>query len=264
MGFVDAKHKAVLARLEVIRNEQISPNFRRVTVGGPDVAKIVDAGFDHWFRLFLPQEEGETSFDLPERVDLLGYLKYLRMPGESRPHLRNYTVRSLSHETNEIDIDFVVHGDEGVATRWATRTVPGDKCALIDQGRGYHPGDGADEYLLASDETGLPAVLGILDDLPRDARGVAYIEIPDAADAQPHDAPVAVDVRWLVRAPGARPGSLALSTAMDWMPAGGTVSAYVVGEQSLPTQLRRHLVTERNVPKKSIVFSGYWKLGQSH
>jgi len=264
MSFADAKKMTTLAQLEVARTERISPNFVRVTLVGDDVARIPNHGFDHWFRLFLPQEDGSTDFDVPERYDLLGYLKYLRMPGPTRPHQRNYTVRELRHKANELDIDFVVHGDEGVATRWATRTQPGDRVALLDQGCGFDLVDSADEFVLAGDETGLPAVVGVLNSLPRDARGVAFIEIADAADQQPVDAPDGMHVEWLVRAPGARPGSLALERGLAWSPTGTNVNAYLCGEQALAAGLRRHLVNTHGVAKKSVAFSGYWKLGAAH
>ena len=46
-------------------------------------------------------------------------------------------------------------------------------------------------------------------DLPRDATGAAYLEIPHADDAQDTGAPAGVAVHWLVRQNGDRPGSLA-------------------------------------------------------
>ena len=263
MSFSDGKKGSTLCVLEVVRTERISPNFMRITLGGEQLKPLQKHGFDHWFRLFLPQEHGETSFDLPDRVDMLGYLKYLRMPGSVRPPMRNYTVRDYRPETLELDIDFVVHGDEGLATRWATRTVAGDKVALLDQGRAYEGSDDADQHLLVTDETGLPAVAGILRDLPRDARGIAIIEIPDAADAQAVDAPPAFDVRWVVRPAGDKPGTAALEAARQLPVPSGSISVYVVGEQSLPVGLRRHLV-EQGVPKKSIQFQGYWRLGKGH
>lgn len=260
MSFQDAKKGSTLCVVETVRTERISPNFIRVTLGGEQLAPLPDHGFDHWFRLFLPQEEGETSFDLPERADLVGYLKYLRMPSATRPHLRNYTVRSFRPEARELDVDFVVHGDEGVATRWAQRTQPGDRVALLDQGRGYDAPAGADFHLLAADETGLPAVAGILRDLPRDARGLAIVEIAHADDAQDCGAPDGVEVRWLVRGDGERPGAAALAGVEAWTPpAGAVVSAYLVGEQQLPAGARRHLVAH-GVPKANIAFSGYWRL----
>ena len=259
MSFSDGKKGSTLCVLEVVRTERISPNFMRITLGGEQLKPLQKHGFDHWFRLFLPQEHGETSFDLPDRVDMLGYLKYLRMPGSVRPPMRNYTVRDYRPETLELDIDFVVHGDEGLATRWATRTVAGDKVALLDQGRAYEGSDDADQHLLVTDETGLPAVAGILRDLPRDAIGRAFIEIVHADDAQDTGAPDGFTVTWLVRAPGARPGSLALDTVSDWTPPTTNLLAYIVGEHALPTGLRRSLVA-KGIAKKSIIFSGYWRL----
>lgn len=264
MSFTDAKNGSTLCVVDVVRTERISPNFIRVTLGGEQLGPLPDHGFDHWFRMFLPQEEGETSFALPERVDLIGYMKYLRMPSATRPHLRNYTVRDFRPGELELDVDFVVHGDQGVATRWVQRARPGDTVALLDQGRGYDAPDDTDYHLLATDETGLPAVAGILRDLPRDAQGLALIEIADAADAQACDAPDGVELRWIVRDPGVRPGALALDAVRAWEPpAGATVSAYLVGEQQLPVGARRHLVA-LGVPKSRIAFSGYWRLGRAH
>lgn len=264
MSFSDARKHNTLAVVDVVRTERISPNFMRITVGGEQLDPLPEHGFDQWFRLFLPQEEGETSFNLPNRVDLIGYLKYLRMPGETRPHMRNYTVREFRRDQRELDIDFVVHGDEGIASRWATRAQPGDTVALLDQGRGYDYPEDTESHLLVADETGLPAVVAILRDLPRDARGVAYIEIPDASDAQETEAPDGMEVRWLVRNPGYRPGSLALDEVRRRPLPEGRLAAYLVGEQALPVGLRRWLVAEHDVPKRAISFVGYWKLGKAH
>lgn len=259
MSFKDAKKGETLAVVNVVRTARVSPNFVRVTVGGDQLAAIEKKGFDHWFRLFLPKEEGETSFNLPNRADMIGYLKYLRMPAATRPYLRNYTVRDFRPGELELDIDFAVHGDEGIATRWATRTQPGDTVAIIDQGCGFDVDPAVDFHLLVADETGLPAVAGILRDLTRDAIGTAFIEIVHADDAQDTGAPDGFTVTWLVRAPGARPGSLALDTVSDWTPPTTNLLAYIVGEHALPTGLRRSLVA-KGIAKKSIIFSGYWRL----
>jgi len=259
VSFKDAKKGETLAVVNVVRTARISPNFVRVTVGGDQLAAMEKKGYDHWFRLFLPQEEGETSFNLPNRADRIGYLRYLRMPAATRPHLRNYTVRDFRPDVLELDIDFAVHGDDGVATRWATRTQPGDTVAILDQGCGFDLDPDIDFHLLVADETGLPAVAGILRDLPRDAVGAAFIEIVHADDAQDTGAPEGFSVRWLVRDPAARPGSVALEAVTAWGLPTTELSAYVVGEQALPTGARRSLVA-RGVAKKAITFSGYWRM----
>jgi len=260
MSFRDGRKLTTLAVVETVRSKQISPHFVRVTVGGEQLDALEHRGRDHWFRLFLPHEDGATSFALPNRLDMMGYLRYLRMPKATRPHLRNYTVREFRPQDRELDIDFVVHGTEGVAGPWALRTEPGDRVALIDQGCGYDAIPGVTAHLLAADESGLPAVAGILRDLPRDATGAAYLEIPHADDAQDTDAPDGVDVHWLVRPHDARPGSVALAEVMAHDLPAGPLSAYVVGEQKLPTTVRRWLTGEKGVPKANVTCQAYWRV----
>lgn len=250
-----------LVHAEVLRSERISPNFVRVTIGGDDLRRFEGKGFDQWFRLALPVDDGAGLERLPQRVDKRGYLKYLMLPKTSRPVIRNYTVREFRPESAELDIDFVVHGTEGVAGPWSVSVEPGERIAFIDQGCGWKPVP-ADSYLLVADETGLPAIAGVLRDLPRDAVGHAVIEIPDAADAQETGAPEGMTVHWVVRT-GGRPGELALSTAQS-LELAGTPYVFVVGESALATGLRRWAVGERGIPKTHVTFCGYWKLGAAH
>jgi NADPH-dependent ferric siderophore reductase len=250
-----------LVHAEVLRSERISPNFVRVTIGGSDVRRFEAQGFDQWFRLALPVDDGTALEKLPQRVDTRGYLKYLMVPKTTRPVIRNYTVREFRPEVAELDIDFVVHGTDGVAGPWATSVEAGAPVAFIDQGRGWKPVP-AESYLLVADETGLPAIAGVLRDMPRDAVGHAVIEISDAADAQDVAAPNGINVHWVVRA-RERPGTLALATAQS-LEIVGTPYVFVVGESALATGLRRWAVAQRGIPKTHVTFCGYWRLSAAH
>lgn len=268
MSFHEARRASTLAVVQVVRADQVSPNVRRITVGGPQLAPMPSLGYDQWFRLFLPNGSGQTSFALPSQLGLIGYLQYKRMPEAVRPVLRNYTVREFRPAQLELDIDVVVHGapddpHSGVANRWAQLAQPGETVALLDQGTGYAFADDTTEHLIVGDETGMPGILGILRDLPRDARGLAVIEVPDAADVQPVDAPSGIEVRWLARANAERPGTPALAVVRGWAPEHPeTTTAYIVGERELPTSARRHLVS-LGVPKSRITFVGFWRLGRA-
>lgn len=242
----------------VVRRELVTPHMVRVTFGGPDLERFTFRGFDQWFRLAIPVHEADRFDNLPQRYDLAGYLRYLTLPKGTRPVIRNYTVRDFRTEPLELDVDFVVHGTDGIAAPWAAAAEPGDTVALIDQGCGWKPVP-ADWVLLVADETGLPAVAGVLRDLPRDTTGVAIIETFDARDRQPLDPPAGVTVRWVERAPGAEPGfaALPLLRQLEFPP--GAPSAFAVGESGLATGARRHLVGERGVPKGDVTFCGYRK-----
>ncbi len=269
MSFHDAKNEhSTLCTVQVVRTARVSPHVIRVTVGGEQLSTLPDLGFDQWFRLFLPNETGDTSFDLPTKLGLIGYLQYKRIPEAIRPVLRNYTIREFRKAQLELDIDFVVHGDaddaaSGIANRWAQRAQPGETVALLDQGVGYGFDAETTEHLIVGDETGMPGIVGILRDLQRDASGLAIIEIPHEDDAQAVDAPIGMEVRWIVRTPQTAPGAAALAIVKEYVPASpATLSAYIVGERELPTGARRHLVAA-GVPKSRILFVGFWRLGKA-
>jgi Siderophore-interacting protein len=255
-----------LVHTSVVRRELVTPHMVRLTFGGGDLDRFEFQGFDQWFRLAVPTHETGDRFDnLPSTFGIGGYLKYLTTPAGTRPAIRCYTVRDFRPDVLELDVDFVVHGDEGIAGPWAVGVEPGTPradVAFIDQGCGWKPVP-HDEVLLVGDESGLPAVAGILRDLPRDARGHALLEVFDAADKQPLDAPDGVEVHWVVRSPDAPPGSVALPalSVLDVAPL--RTYAFAVGESDVATGARRHLVNHRGMPKQHVTFCGYWKRGKA-
>lgn len=247
-------------QLEVLRNERISPSIQRVTVGGPDLAKFTPLGADQWFRLFFPREAGR-EFRLPTASSNLWYAQFLAM-GRNKPRVRNYTVRAFrGGAAPELDIDMVAHGDHSPASGWANHAEPGDKLGILDQGRYFNPPKDASELLLVADESGLPAVMGILETHRPQVPVRAFIEVPDPADAQTvPDGLQNVEVIWLPRKDQrAKPGELALHEAKRAKPPAPDGHTFVVGESGLPTGLRRHLVNLVGVPKNRVSFVGYWR-----
>ncbi|MFD7310696.1 siderophore-interacting protein [Promicromonospora sp. NPDC059942] len=274
---------------EVVSTKQVSPNMMRVTLGGDELDRFTPAGYDQWFRLFLPRA-GQDMLRLPTRTSGLWYAEYLTTPKARRPWVRNYTVRAARPDLNELDVDFVLHaGDDapdgsaghdgehvgghaaghaaGPGAGFAQAAEQGLRVGLLDQGVAYNPRHDHDWTLLVADESGLPAVAGICESLPDDARGLAVVEVPTAADTQEFRAPAGVEVRWVVRSdadPHAVPGQAALAElcALD-LGHTGDVYAFTIGESALATGARRHLVGERGVPKAHVDFVGYWRHGRS-
>jgi NADPH-dependent ferric siderophore reductase len=261
-----------LLTLHVMRRQVITPNMARVTLGAGDIVKFVPMGFDQWFRLFIPIAEDETLSRLPQKLNMLAYAKYLTISKTRRPVLRNYTVRAYREggpAGPELDVDFVLHGDAaagtaGPAASWAARCEPGDAVAILDEGIGFVQPAGTDSVLLVADETGLPAVAGILASLPADTVGIALIEVPTRDDIQNLGGPSGVDVRFVVRADAhATPGRAVLAATEALPPIGERCFAWTVGESALVAAARRHWVAT-GVPKDNIMFCGYWKASQHH
>ena len=65
-----------------------------------------------------------------------------------------------------LTLDFVVHGDDGVAGPWAAPVAPGDVLVFEGPGSGYRPDPAADWHLLVGDESALPAIAASLEAVP--------------------------------------------------------------------------------------------------
>lgn len=260
-----------LVHLTVLRRERLAPHWMRITLGGGEIADFRPMGFDQWFRIFLPLGGDEGLDRLPAKANkLFGYLRYLRIPDGVRPVMRNYSVRAFRPATAdsdaELDVDFVLHGSAedgtaGPASRWAETCEPGESVVLIDEGLAFNPERGTDRVVLVADETGLPAIAGVSASLPSRATGLAIVEVPSAEDALEFEHPAGITVRWIVREHDVKPGTLALQTLRDASLPDAPFHAYIVGEQALPTEARRHLVTDRGVSKDLVSFCGYWRVG---
>ncbi|APU16116.1 siderophore-interacting protein [Actinoalloteichus fjordicus] len=245
--------------MTVDRVVDLAPNLRRITFHAPGFHTFGLTGPDEYFGLLIPPRHG-AALAMPD-ADRLNVRQAIRgISPDERPELRWYTVRALRADVGEIDVDFVLHGDTGPASRWAGAALPGAVAGFRAGTSTYRPRTGAGLRLLAADETALPALSSILESLPHDDVDVrAFVELPAADYRQPVDSPI--PVTWLYRGSDA-PGSRLLDAVRD-IPLDGLGYAWACGESALATGLRRHLVKERGVDRRRIMFSGYWRLGRS-
>lgn len=228
---------------------ELSEHMRRVTFRAPEFATFAVTGPDECFGLLMACDR-ELVMPAEDRINVRSSLR--AMPEDQRPDLRWYTVRHHRPHASEIDVDFVVHGDAGPGTRWARRVEPGWRAGFRAGGSAYRPPASGD-VVLAADETALPALGAILETEQRPLR--VYVEVPDASFRIPLDG----DVRWIYRGTGEPGAALLGSLAATEL---STVDyGWACGESGLATGVRRHLVKDRGVDRKAIMFSGYWKVG---
>ncbi|BCJ57515.1 siderophore-interacting protein [Micromonospora endophytica] len=206
-----------LFTVEVRAVRRLSPSFVRVTFTGPDLDRFADNGYDQRIKLALPLP-GQRLVHLPQGPDW--YARWRALPEQQRNPIRTYTARAVRPQLNEVDVDLVLHGDGGPATRWARRVRPGDEIAILGPDSAYDGDHGGVEFrppstgclLLAGDETAVPAISNICARLPFDAQGRVLLEVPEAADVLPLVAPPGVRVTWLPR--GADPYGARLVAAV--------------------------------------------------
>ncbi|MDT0445651.1 siderophore-interacting protein [Streptomyces johnsoniae] len=252
--------------VHVLRADRISPGFVRVTVGGAALTRFAGGGRDQRIKLFLPHP-GQPRAVVPRGAGAGWWPAWQRMSPGERATMRTYTVREHRREPDELDIDFALHGDVGVASRWAARAVAGDELTLLgpveedNGGVDFRPPPEADWVLVTADATALPAVEGILAWLPPGIGAKVWIEVDHAADRRELPTKADADITWLVR--GEAPGASVLDAVRNAAFPGGTPYAWLAGEASTVRGLRRHLVNDRGVDRRRITFTGYWRRGTS-
>lgn len=244
--------------MEVVAVEDLSPTFKRITFGGGDFAKFQDsAAVDKYVKLLLPQTPGLTPpFELETLRETL--------PKDQLPLRRTYTVHSVDEAAQTLKMDFVLHGDQGLAGPWAAQARVGDLVQFSGPGGKYQPDATADWHLLAGDEAAIPAIAAALEAMPADAVGHALIEVATADDEWELTAPTGVEVIWLHRGGPFTPQTSLLEQAVKDLPwRAGRPQLFVHGEREIMKPLRMYFTDERHVPRTDMSLSAYWAYGRA-
>ncbi|MEW2139383.1 siderophore-interacting protein [Streptomyces sp. NPDC005409] len=241
----------------VVRTERLSPHMVRIVLGGEGLAGFGAGEFtDHYVKILFPAEG--VSYPSPWNLEQIR----ADFPRAQWPRQRAYTVRSWDAAHRELTLDFVVHGDEGLAGPWAARVEPGELVRFLGPGGAYAPDPAAGWHLLVGDESALPAIAASMERMPVGARVHALIEVEGPRDELKFATPDGVVPVWLHR--GGRPVGEALVEAVTALEFPSTdVHAFVHGEAGFVKELRRHLRLERGIPRERLSISGYWRLGET-
>ncbi|MEV0674480.1 siderophore-interacting protein [Mycobacterium sp. NPDC050441] len=258
---------------QVVRREQLTDHMVRLVLGGNG-----ENGFD----TFSPNEFSDAyvkivivadGVDVPALPKPLTLDSFQELPAEQRPTVRTYTLRNVDTDRGEISIDFVVHGEQGVAAPWAAAVQPGDPAYLMGPSGAYTPDPAADWHLLAGDEAALPAISTALESLPDNAIGRVFIEVAGPEDEVELTAPDGVQVTWIYRGgpadlvgddqAGDNAPLIAAVKGAAWLP--GQVQVFIHGEaQAVMHNLRPYIRKERGVAAKwAASISGYWRRGRT-
>jgi NADPH-dependent ferric siderophore reductase len=237
-------------RLLTVKNAwHLTPNMIRVTFAGPELAGFPTGREGGNCKLLIPEPD-ETRAAFAKRLE-----------GGPAPVRRTYTVRACRADVQELDIDFVAHGDNGPASRWATQAQPGDFLGFMGPSPSKVTEFNADWYLVAADPSALPVAAAALEAMPRDATGVAVFEVTAPEDQQQINAPAGIEMHWLFHPDPTQPSTRQedFIPIMDWPE--GHVQTCIAGESTVVRSLRSFLHQEKALPRSDTYISGYWKIG---
>ncbi|CAH1693062.1 Siderophore-interacting protein [Hyphomicrobiales bacterium] len=244
-----------ILRLQAIRD--LTPHMRRLTLAGDDVARFAPLDALHVNVLVQRPELSEPQWP---RVGPDGLIAW--SDPSTRPAFRKYTISAVDLPAGTVAIDFVLHPDAGPGAALAERAVIGEEVGTIGPGGGGLVA--ADWYLLAGDETALPAIARMLAHLPPTARGLAFIEVADEREIQPLEHDTQIRVAWLFRN-GAMAGTTPLLIdaveAAVFPTDGSRVYVWVGCEFDAFRAIRTHLRAGRGLRKDEHLVVAYWRRG---
>ena len=236
-------------------SEALTPRLVRVTVGGSELAGMTIEQPAASVRLLLPPP-GLTGLVMPTWNG-----NEFLLPDGTRPVIRTLTPRRLDPVAHTLDVEVVVH-DSGALAAWATAARPGDRAAVSGPGRGYTIDPGASDYLLAGDETAIPAMSQLLEHLPSTIPVRVLIEIADPSARLALPDRDHTDARWLDLPAGSSPGA-GLVEAVATADLDADTKVWVAGEAAAMQRIRRVLFEDRGLPRSRAAVRGYWKHGRT-
>lgn len=242
----------------VARTEPRSPYLTRVTLTGDALEGLEVAEPAASVRLLLPRAD-TGALELPT----WNGNEFLDADG-NRPRIRTLTPLRFDPDALELDVEIVLH-DDSPLTRWITGAGPGTVAAISGTGRGYDIDPDVSEFLLAGDETAVPAISTIVPELPADARVRVIVEVRDAQaqldlPAHPH-----ATIEWVERPSGAAHGDAMVDAllSIDRGTLPDDVQVWVAGEAAAVQRIRRHLKDEVGLGRSQATVRGYWKHGRA-
>lgn len=239
--------------LRVLSHHDVTPRMRRIVFSGEDLDYVATSTNLH-VRLLIPAEDrSEPEWPTLGRDGLIAW------PDPARLVSRRYTIRRFDLRESTITVDFALHHNAGPGADFAARAQPGAVVGMIGPGGGSVPLD-RDWYLLAGDETALPAIARILESLPEGARGTALIEVEDPGERQELAAPAAFDLRWLYRD---RDPATALAdcTRAAAFPPDAAMFVWAGCEFDTFRSIRSFIRDEHRLPKSDHLIVSYWRRG---
>jgi NADPH-dependent ferric siderophore reductase len=228
------RHDVKRRTVTVKRVTWIAPHMVRITFTGSELAGFTSPGFDDHLKLFI----GENG--------------------------RHYTPRRYDAATGEFDIEFALHDLAGPVTAWASRARAGETIGFGGPRGSTLIPDDFDWYLLAGDETALPAIARRLEELRPGVRAIVVAEVANADEEIELTSAASVEAHWVHRG-AAHPGTgtqLEDAIAALTLPTGDGY-AWAACEAAAARRVRSVLIDKHGHRKEWLKVASYWQRGMA-
>ncbi|MDO6692806.1 siderophore-interacting protein [Aliiglaciecola sp. 3_MG-2023] len=222
----------------------LSPHMRRIILQGDELEDFPDDKKSAHVKAIFPNPNSTEK--MPKLGMYIGFKKWMR----------SYTVREFDKQNRQLTLDFAVNDHQGLASNWAANAKSGDFLGIAGPGEVKHTDLNAPQHLFFGDITALPAIAATLEQLPVDAKGSAWIQVPDEADKQQFNAPTGIEINWLVTPDKLTEGFL---LGLSSQPTDMQETAIFIGaEAKIVRQLKSYLNESCHYDKSKLYASAYW------
>ena len=234
--------------------EPLTAHMMRLVFTGPGLERLQADDPAASVRLLLPSP-GQLEVVMPAWNG-----NEFLLPDGSRPIIRTFTPYRVDPAAAELEVWVVLHAG-GIASEWAARACVGAEAAVSGPGRGYTIKPDAPGFVLAGDESAIPAISQLLGSRPNTMPVQVHIEVarPDARLPLPEHA--GATVAWHDLPSGGRSGD-ALLDAIRAADIDAGAQIWVAGEAAAVQRIRKHLFDERGFARTQTSVRGYWKHGR--
>lgn len=240
----------------VIDRRELSPELVRITLNSPAFVGRELEHTDHYIKLLFVPEEADYAwpFDMAEIRETY--------PRDKHPVTRTYTLRSVDTATGDFEVDFVLHGEAGLAGPWARDAQPGQKMPFMGPGGAWHPEEGYEHFVLAGDESAAPAIAAAIEALPEGTTADAYVEIEAVGHEFEMPSKESVTLTWIPRN-GATAGTEMSRVVREAGIPEKHTSWFIHGVAEMIKEMRRFLFVDSQLERSDVSISGYWRLGMT-
>ncbi|MBE9029300.1 siderophore-interacting protein [filamentous cyanobacterium LEGE 11480] len=230
--------------------EQITPRVRRIVFGGETLAGFSAPRPGAHIKLLF----GTNPNEPPD-------------PKQLRSQMRTYTPRKFNPETNELTVEFVLHGS-GLASTWAAQAQVGESVTIAGAGGGMDIPDTLKMMVMLVDESAIPAAGAVLEALPASCKPIIICEVEDAREQRSLSSSIEATPTWLFRKDKtASPGLLlekSLPDVLTCVQDFDDLFWWIACEANAMRRMRSQLLNQHGVSKDRLVSRGYWKLETSN
>jgi NADPH-dependent ferric siderophore reductase len=229
------QHEMVRRRVTVAAVDDVTPAMRRITFASDALRTFTSAAHDDHVKIFFPAADTTVG--------------------------RDFTPRRFDAALARLTVDFAMH-PTGPAANWARQAKPGDVVEIGGPRGSLVVPDDFDWYLMAGDETALPAIARRLEELRPGVPVTTVVVVANDAERQDITTAAAWTPVWVTRDRSTHGDEAELRHALDdiTLPAGDG-HAWLAGESAMTRSLRTYLIDDRGHPADRVRAAGYWKRG---